>query len=70
MIKAVLFDFHNTLVTCDSWLDLEIHTLPALALERLAEKGYLPEGQAASPAATEKATQLFHDVRQEGATSV
>ncbi|MEP6775582.1 MAG: HAD family hydrolase [Chloroflexota bacterium] len=69
MIKAVLFDFHNTLVTCDSWLDLEIHTLPALALERLAEKDYLLEGQVVSTGQAQVATQLFHQVRQEARDS-
>jgi HAD superfamily hydrolase (TIGR01509 family) len=69
MIKAVFFDFHNTLVTCDGWLDLEIHTLPALALERLAVKGYLLEGQTVSAAQTERATLLFHQLRQEARDS-
>lgn len=41
MIRAVLFDFHNTLVTCDEWLELEISTLPALALDLVRSYGYL-----------------------------
>jgi HAD superfamily hydrolase (TIGR01549 family) len=41
MIRAVLFDFHNTLVTCDTWLDLEIRTLPGLVLRLLRERGLL-----------------------------
>jgi HAD superfamily hydrolase (TIGR01509 family) len=64
MIKAILFDFHNTLVTCDRWLDLEIHTLPALALGRLAEKGYLFGERTVSPEQAQTATDLFHLVRQ------
>ena len=40
-MKAVLFDFHNTLVTCDPWLELEINTLPSLALDRLRDNGDL-----------------------------
>jgi HAD superfamily hydrolase (TIGR01509 family) len=41
MIRAVLFDFHNTLVTCDAWLELEIKTLPGLVLRLLSERGRL-----------------------------
>jgi HAD superfamily hydrolase (TIGR01549 family) len=41
MIRAVLFDFHNTLVTCDAWLELEIRTLPGLVLRLLRERGLL-----------------------------
>ena len=40
-ISAVLFDFHNTLVTCDAWLDLEINTLPSLALDIMRAEGDL-----------------------------
>jgi len=40
-LKAILFDFHNTLVTCDDWLDLEINTLPSLALDLLRSYGVL-----------------------------
>ena len=42
MKKAVLFDFHNTLATCDGWLELEIKTLPSLAIEKLVIDGTLP----------------------------
>jgi HAD superfamily hydrolase (TIGR01509 family) len=61
MNKAVLFDFHNTLATCDEWLDLEIRTLPAMALQKLAERGWL-----GSPSAEvlEDATRLFREMRQ------
>jgi HAD superfamily hydrolase (TIGR01509 family) len=41
MIRAVLFDFHNTLVTCDDWLELEIRTLPGMVLRLLRERGLL-----------------------------
>lgn len=40
-MKAILFDFHNTLVTCDTWLDLEINTLPSLTLDILRANGDL-----------------------------
>jgi HAD superfamily hydrolase (TIGR01549 family) len=60
MKRVVLFDFHNTLATCDSWLDLEIRTLPGLALERLRRDGILPGQTLPTP---EEATQLFREVR-------
>lgn len=41
IFSAILFDFHNTLVTCDAWLDLEINTLPSLSLDLLRGYGYL-----------------------------
>jgi HAD superfamily hydrolase (TIGR01509 family) len=69
MIKAVLFDFHNTLVTCDGWLDLEIHSLPAQALAHLAARGDVSGLQTVSPALTETATGLFHDLRQQARES-
>ena len=59
--KVVLFDFHNTLATCDGWLELEIKTLPGLVLQRLAEKGLVADHDSA---ATEKATRLFKELRQ------
>lgn len=27
MSKTITFDFHNTLVECDAWFDIEVHTL-------------------------------------------
>jgi HAD superfamily hydrolase (TIGR01549 family) len=62
MRRAVLFDFHNTLATCDRWLRLEIRLLPALALERLAAHG------AIDPVATyemDRAVELFRALRQD-----
>lgn len=61
MKRVVLFDFHNTLATCDRWLELEIRTLPALALERLSVKGLVPQDGTGGGEATE----LFRAVRQE-----
>jgi len=62
-IRVVLFDFHNTLATCDPWLELEIRTLPGLALGRLAEKQEIerPDDLAAR---MEKANTLFRELRQ------
>lgn len=62
MKKVVLFDFHNTLATCDCWLQLEIETLPALALAKLAENGTITP---LSPLIGEEAIRIFQEVRQE-----
>ena len=62
MKTTVLFDFHNTLATCDRWLQLEIRLLPALALSRLAERGLIdavPSGE------LERAESLFRELRQD-----
>lgn len=61
MIKVVLLDFHNTLATCDGWLELEIKTLPGLALQKLAGQG-LVEGYA--PALSDQANAVFRQLRQ------
>jgi len=61
MKKVVLLDFHNTLATCDGWLELEITTLPGLVLERLASDG-LVERSAADQ--KDRATALFKALRQ------
>jgi HAD superfamily hydrolase (TIGR01509 family) len=61
MIKAVLFDFHNTLATCDEWLELEIKTLPGLALRKLADKGLI---EVHSPQNVERANAIFRQLRQ------
>ena len=61
MKKVVLFDFHNTLATCDGWLELEIKTLPALVLERLALDGLVNRY---SPDMRDRAISLFKEVRQ------
>lgn len=60
MKRVVLFDFHNTLATCDRWLELEIKTLPGLALERLRTAGFLDDDPAVS---AEEANRLFRELR-------
>jgi HAD superfamily hydrolase (TIGR01549 family) len=62
MKRVVLFDFHNTIATCDCWLELEIKTLPGLALARLAENGSVED---VSPRMLAEATRLFQALRQE-----
>jgi HAD superfamily hydrolase (TIGR01509 family) len=61
LIKAVLFDFHNTLVTCDGWLELEIKTLPGLVLRELAERSVIEDHTAQRE---ESANSLFRQLRQ------
>ncbi len=61
MIKVVLFDFHNTLATCDGWLELEIKTLPGLALRKLASDR-LVEGYTSDM--PDRANAIFRQVRQ------
>jgi HAD superfamily hydrolase (TIGR01549 family) len=60
MKRVILFDFHNTLVTCDSWLELEIRTLPGLALARLRRDGDLEGEPSPSP---EEVGHLFRELR-------
>lgn len=38
-VQAITFDFHNTLVECDSWFDLEVRHLSGAVLDRLASAG-------------------------------
>src|SRR4051812_5104092 len=59
--QVVLFDFHNTLATCDSWLELEIKTLPGLVLEKLVSDGVIEDHH---PGGRERATELFRALRQ------
>ncbi len=61
MIKVVLFDFHNTLATCDRWLRLEIETLPGLVLQWLADRGRLGHGPHAD---VEETNRRFRELRQ------
>ncbi|HEY0071571.1 MAG TPA: HAD family hydrolase [Chloroflexia bacterium] len=62
MKKVVLFDFHNTLATCDSWLELEIRTLPGQVMVQLARNGSIED---VSPRMLNEATRLFQELRQE-----
>lgn len=38
MIRALFFDFNQTLVSCPPWMELEIRTFPREALQSLAEQ--------------------------------
>lgn len=62
MLQVILFDFHNTLATCDSWLELEIRTLPGQVMMQLARNGSIED---VSPRMLNEATGLFQALRQE-----
>jgi HAD superfamily hydrolase (TIGR01509 family) len=64
----VTFDFHNTLVSSASWLHLEIHTLPAEVLARLAQAGALPPG-AGAPDMAARAVAEYEAIREEAKAS-
>lgn len=59
-VRAITFDFHNTLVACDPWFDLEVKHLPGAVLHRLAGTGEitLPGG------AVESAEQHYRALRK------
>lgn len=58
--SVILFDFHNTLATCDAWLELEIKSLPGLVLQRLSDSGLIKAG----PGEFERAAAAFRQLRQ------
>jgi putative hydrolase of the HAD superfamily len=68
-IRAVLCDFHNTLVRADAWLDLEIYTLPRVVLRALAARGALPAGmvtEALLAAADQAYLAVRHEAKESG----
>ncbi|HUS15684.1 MAG TPA: HAD family hydrolase [Chloroflexia bacterium] len=67
-ITAVTLDFHDTLVRSDSWLHLEIVTLPGAVLEWLVASGYLPS-RAADPATLSAAETAYRGIREEAKAS-
>lgn len=71
-IRAVLCDFHNTLVRADAWLDLEIYTLPRVVLGALAARGVVPAGRvtAALLAAADRAYLAVRDSAKESGVEV
>jgi FMN phosphatase YigB (HAD superfamily) len=51
--SAITFDFHNTLIHCDPWFELEVRTLPSAFLGWFwQEYGCAPDGQLARAADT------------------
>src|SRR5689334_2954204 len=66
MKRVVLFDFHNTLVTCDAWLELEIRTLPGLVIRDLARRGLIQSRPGMEDEAVERFKLLRQEVRESG----
>jgi HAD superfamily hydrolase (TIGR01549 family) len=64
----VLCDFHNTLVSGDAWLRLEIHTLARTVIEGLVAAGVLP-AEAGTAAGLAAADAAYAAVRQEARES-
>jgi FMN phosphatase YigB (HAD superfamily) len=42
---AITFDFHNTLVRCDAWFELEVRSLPAVVAGSLSARSDLPDAE-------------------------
>lgn len=57
-MQAVTFDFHNTLVACDPWFDLEVKHLPGAVLERLATGNMVTLGEGTIEEANEHYAEL------------
>ena len=57
MSAAITFDFHNTLVRCEKWFELEIRTLPAVVAQHLPAHASLPDA--------EILTSAYHGLRTE-----
>ncbi|MGN6674229.1 MAG: HAD family hydrolase [Thermomicrobiales bacterium] len=64
-IKAVTFDFHNTLAVCDDWFALEVRELVPELLARLA----LRDGIAVDRTRCEQARQAYRVLRAEVAAT-
>jgi HAD superfamily hydrolase (TIGR01509 family) len=60
-IKAVTFDFHNTLAICDDWFALEVRELVPALLTRLARR----DGVAVDLALCEQARRAYRALRVE-----
>ena len=67
-ITAVLCDFHNTLVSGDAWLRLEIDTLAREVIGRLVAAGALPP-DAGTEAGLAAADRAYATLRQEARES-
>lgn len=61
VIKGVLFDFHDTLVKCDRWLQLEVFTLAGDALRLLESRGVVSDVEKVLHAANG----IYFDLRRE-----
>lgn len=64
-MQAITFDFHNTLVECDPWFDLEVRHLPGAVLARLAAE----DAVAVNDGDRERANAHYATLRKEVMTS-
>lgn len=59
-VQIITFDFHNTIALCDPWFELEVRTLPAAVLQRLAASN----DESVCPETEERATELYRALRR------
>ncbi len=64
-MQIITFDFHNTVAHCDPWFELEIRTLPAAVLNRLAGE----HGESRHPDTPDQATELYRALRKDVITT-
>ncbi|HYP60879.1 MAG TPA: HAD family hydrolase [Thermomicrobiales bacterium] len=60
MRPAITFDFHNTLIRCDPWFDLEVAGLPGAVSHALWESGAGPD-----PQNRQEMTEVYRALRAE-----
>ena len=60
-LRAVTFDFHNTIAHCDRWFELEVRTLVPALLDWHALRG----GPTVTTAMREEARQRYRELRME-----
>ena len=58
-LRAVTFDFHNTLAECDEWFTIEVRELVPRVLDWIAESG----GSPATPEERDTAVQHYRELR-------
>ncbi len=65
-LKAVTFDFHNTLAECDDWFQIEVRELVPCVLDWVAESGGSPTTQEERDAAVQHYRELRLQIRDHG----
>jgi putative hydrolase of the HAD superfamily len=64
-VQIITFDFHNTVAHCDPWFELEIRTLPAAVLGRLADAN----AETLTLGTFDRATELYRALRRDVITT-
>jgi FMN phosphatase YigB (HAD superfamily) len=59
-LEAVTFDFHDTLMTCDRWFDVEVYTLVPAVLEQLDKLHHA----STTPATRDEGRRRYRDLRR------